>query len=326
MNTHKLYANQFPYGTIINIDIKDLNPKTGEFDTRKESYMVTHCDVGPHNRFTVCGRRVYADNTMGDVEVIGTNAYLERELGSMTHHHVGDSLYHDAVGDGYIVPGNGPFIKQPAPFNYHHFPEGTTFVINKYLRPYDGKGNYSEANRTFTAKSVVLNGVGSYCVETTTPNRDIYGDDSIIPGYYTINISHVEKIIKRGGGVVYNGRHYEKHNYHKSSLDRIYGNDAGGNKTNYTAFSVFSIIIHAVAKLNISTDHELDGDKLSQAFMKQTFVKIKPHHAKANRKRTDRWIKQNINRFLMPVQLANDIYNDELEAIYEYDQVSTWSY
>lgn len=325
MNTHKLYANQFPYGTIVTIVIKDLNPETGEFDARKESYMVTHCDVRPHNKFIAYGRHVYANNTMGDVEVIGTNAYLERELGSMTHFVEGDGLYNQSVNAGLIVPGKGPLIKKPKSFNYQHFPEGTVFVIHKYMRPYDSKDEYPYPSRTFTAKSIVHNGVGSYCIETTTPNSEVYGD-AIACGFYTINVSHVEKIIKRGDGVVsvssaqFNGRQYKKHLHHKSPIDRECGNDAGGSKTNYTAFSVLSIINQAVAKLNLSTDQELDGDKLNLAFMMQTFVKMKPlYYAKANRKRTDRWMKQNINRFLMPIQVAKDIEDDEYQATYAYD-------
>lgn len=327
MDTHKLYANQFPSGTIVNLDIQNFNAETGEFDTKRESYMVTHCALQPHNSFTVYGHRVNADNTLGDIEIIGTNAYLEIKLGSMTHHSVCDSLYHDAVSGGHIVPGTGPFIKEPAPWSYQHFPEGTVFVVKKYLRLFPNKDNSLEVNRTFTAKSIVHNGLDSYCVETTTPNSDIYEANCLIDGYYTVNISHVEKIIKRGDGKVtissaeFNGRQYSKHSYYKTPLVRKHTQWVGGGKTNYISYDPNTLLIHAFAKLDLDVGTEVNNNLLYREFLRQTFVKWKPLvYAKANRKRTDRWIKQNINRFLMPIQLAKDIDNDERQSTYQWDE------
>ena len=75
-------------------------------------------------------------------------------------------------------------------FDFAHFPKGTIFLLKPEFRyQFNGEDKEFEVDRIFQ------NGANSFVLQTTTWN-------DTIQHWYSFNISHVQKIIKRGKGEV----------------------------------------------------------------------------------------------------------------------------
>lgn len=301
-----IFINQFPSGTTIKIKhlVKD---RVGCYEEKISTFSVTRLADLKHNDFCVYGVCIdgVEDTSVSPEErSIGAYHQIVDQLLNIMDLPYGDdnidNIYAKAVEAGVIVPGTGPLIKMPASFCYQHFPKGTLFRVSP-----NGVDSYDtiRKDKVFEADTIFCNGPGSFVIETTTPASEIYGRFADMGFKYSTNVDNVCEIIKRGEGTVV----FDKRGTCSSSelllpVDLRPGTHK--RRTNYVHFNEFGIIREASSKVPLPIGSILDMEAFSQALKKQTFFKKNWYARMANRKRTDRWVKQNINRFLMTITEA----------------------
>lgn len=213
-------------------------------------------------------------------------------------------------------------------FGPGHFPAGTQFKVNLFHnRAYD--------DVVWVAKKVILNGPLSYVVETET-------FDEFTSTNKAFHISHVTQIIKRGDGKLEVVDHSE---FNESGDFFEYAKDASIAmnidvclKTHYLTVldgvSYTNLVSHKVKDM-VPIGTSVDMNRLTDALFDQTFVKTKSFvmckelswsrsYYIAPKKRVDRWLKQNINRYLIKVKVAQDEYDDAMNAAYHHNVFEDW--
>lgn len=320
-NQQVLFMNQFPSGTMIKL-MDFVRDAEGLHEYKHCAYLVTRVQDEGHNNFWIYGK--YLDNQMlvaGDERVIGVRNRIADQLVEslkLPYSEVNNKdLYKNAVEAGIIIPSDGPLIKAGKGYCYNHFPKGTLFKVKR-----SGVATYDDIrkDKVFEVVSIVINGPGSFVLKTTTHSKEIYGEHSTMDFNYATNIDQVGEIIKRGDGdVVFD----ERDTYSGSKLRLVRDLRAGTHKhkTNYVHFDEFGIIREASRKVPLPIGSILDMEAFSQALKKQTFFKKNWYARTTNRKRTDRWVKQNINRFLMTITEARkqeqEFYADMYKSDYD---------
>ena len=213
-------------------------------------------------------------------------------------------------------------------FGPGHFPVGTQFKVNLFHnRAYD--------EVTWVAKQVIRNGPLSYVVETET-------FDEVCGTNKAFHISHVTEIVKRGGGkleMVNHSEFNESGDFFKDAKEAsITMKIDVCLKTHYLTVhdnvSYTNLVARKVKKMApIGTS--VDMGRLMDALFNQTFVKRKTfviskefswsrNYFITPKKRVDRWLKQNINRYLIKVKVAQDEYDDAMNAAYHHSVFEDW--
>ena len=205
-------------------------------------------------------------------------------------------------------------------FGPGHFPAGTLFKANLcHTRAYDVV--------TWVAKQVIRNGPLSYVVETET-------FDEVCGINKAFHISHVTRIVKRGDGKLKMVDHSEFNaigDFFKDAKEAsIAMNIDVCLKTHYLTVhdgvSYTNLVSHKVKDM-VPIGTSVDMGRLMDALFNQTFVKRTTFviskefdwsrdYFIAPKKRVDRWLKQNINRYLKKVKVAQDEYDDAINAAY----------
>lgn len=184
-------------------------------------------------------------------------------------------------------------------FDFAHFPKGTIFLLKPEFRhQFNGEDKEFEVNRIFQ------NGANSFVLETTTWN-------DVIQQWYSYNIDHVQRIVKRGHGEVL---------LNNSSPDINLWQDyrQTKSKTDYAVLNL-SPFIQSMIYQHIPTQAYVDLDRATEALKKQGFVRLNDKDVfytnyLINKKKFKKWLQKNANRFILPIKAAveyeNELYSD----------------
>jgi hypothetical protein len=210
-----------------------------------------------------------------------------------------------------------------------HFPVGTVFTLNEDMRTYLDEND----KLTYTVRSIVRNGVDSYVLKTGE-YRTFLDGAQIEKGY---NISHVTSIVKRGDGPV-----LIDHGWYGVSQQRgLLLKDIELSKANledakgrgyYSTYSPRYVVYWEAAKF-APVGSMLDVDELFVAIVDQTwctrwedprYTAISMPVFHINRKRLRKFIKQNLNRFLINVKEAVKEEERQNQRLYEQEMEDDW--
>ena len=205
-----------------------------------------------------------------------------------------------------------------------HFPVGTVVLWSVH----EEEKYFKEA----TVKSIVRNGPNSYCLKTGEMEQ--FSDGSLHEE--TINTSHVKKIIKRGEGKVVFEKPYVSPN-HKGFLIERYGKNVIGSKNHYFCYDIQSLLLHLVSIKKQDRHTDVFSYLIAaHALAKQTFFHSKYEdgliysryinpdsrpfylYFSVDKKRIQKWFKQNYNRFLLsPVKVQKEQDEEYNRRYYE---------
>ncbi len=184
-------------------------------------------------------------------------------------------------------------------FDFAHFPKGTIFLLKPEFRyQFNGEDKEFEVNRIFQ------NGANSFVLQTTTWN-------DVIQQWYSFNISHVQRIVKRGHGEVL---------LNNSSPDINLWQDYRQTKSK-TDYAVLNLtpFIQSMIYQHIPIQAYVDLDHAIEALKKQGFVRLNDKDVfytnyLINKKKFKKWLQKNANRFILPIEAAveyeNELYSD----------------
>lgn len=168
-----------------------------------------------------------------------------------------------------------------------YFPQGTEVEVCLF-----------EKTVRFVVDHIVCNGYQSYVLVAKEDEPGFEGHKI----FY--NTSHVKRIIKRGTGpVTYeNNRKTDSNDFYKYCNFAVAGKGPG----KYSVYAIRDLIYHVILTTIDSATYQdmwLNWDALCAAFSRQSFIKYKEGDSFSPRyvdkKRAKRWIKQNLNRFLL---------------------------
>lgn len=207
-------------------------------------------------------------------------------------------------------------------FQPQHFPVGTTFEVNDDVAKFhkDDDGNYISV---FTATGVHRNGPNSYVVQTTVLRT--IGKSSMFVSFHTDNI---KRIVKRGAGpmnieymqysaaeIIYKDFIREQTGLSKFAFKTEQAAQVlGSARTHYLFLGADTLMVQLVHRFLQPNHFVFDEQAAARSLMQQSFVHTvllgKHLHVHcAPKKRLNRWLKQNVNRFLVNVkqkQAEND--------------------
>lgn len=214
--------------------------------------------------------------------------------------------------------------KQETKFCYAHFPIGTIFEVSGMIAALNDGVSQNEV------KAIYRNGPNSYVLETTrqkewrVPVYDSNGGaigDKIESTPITINIDHVTKIIKRGNGPVrvqLAGAEY-----------RQPGRETGihKGKGSYVCWYGLSEAIANIADKYLPVDACIDMDELRSYIHEHAAIRVvtidhgeyHSHRYFVRKKKLDRVIRQNVNRFLLSPKLVQAEYDREVGEMMDED-------
>lgn len=224
----------------------------------------------------------------------------------------------------YETTDNYPHSVAHTKLNPSFFPKGTLVTVSRILMGMHTTLQLAFPS-VFTVNRVVQNGVNSFLLETTTPDTSSIAE----PGeLYKFNIHHVTGIVMRGIEMDVE--------YYKDS----FGNDCGDHAVSasdlekYATYNKSEWMVHDQFGLGLII-RRLVGDKLKGKGValdawgmvclleKQTFVKVsKPVFSRmyemrlVNKKRTKRFVKQNVNRFLYSAEKRQRELDDRYDNYY----------
>lgn len=217
----------------------------------------------------------------------------------------------DFVNDNYAPD------YRPVKWNVGHFPVGTVC---------EAKVSYQEPIN-FTVQGIAKNGVNSYILITDIPSEI----ESL--QYTSINISWVTKIIKRGDGEinidVNNGG---REDWFSKSQRRNQGSfGITKYKSQYLVFGdARSLVMHVVSKY-IKPEMCLKTEALIEQLFKQGVIQTSFVHndywrdmpyIKCNKQKLNKAVKRLLNKFLMPIKLAEAAEKAMYEDMYRDDEMS----
>lgn len=183
-------------------------------------------------------------------------------------------------------------------FDFAHFPKGTIFLLKPEFRyQFNGEDKEFEVDRIFQ------NGANSFVLQTTTWNN-------IIQQWYSFNISHVQKIIKRGQGEVLLSNSVPNINLWQDYRQTK-------SKTDYAVLNLRQFIQSMIYQ-HIPIQAYVDLDHAIEALKKQGFVRFNDKDVLSNylinKKKFKKWLQKNANRFILPIKAAveyeNELYSD----------------
>lgn len=183
-------------------------------------------------------------------------------------------------------------------FDFAHFPKGTIFLLKPEFRyQFNGEDKEFEVDRIFQ------NGANSFVLQTTTWNN-------IIQQWYSFNISHVQKIIKRGQGEVLLSNSVPNINLWQDYRQTK-------SKTEYAVLNLRQFIQSMIYQ-HIPIQAYVDLDHAIEALKKQGFVRFNDKDVLSNylinKKKFKKWLQKNANRFILPIKAAveyeNELYSD----------------
>lgn len=184
-------------------------------------------------------------------------------------------------------------------FDFAHFPKGTTFLLKPEFRyQFNGEDKEFEVDRIFQ------NGANSFVLQTTTWN-------DTIQRWYSFNISHVQKIIKRGKGEVLLNNSIPNINLWQDYQQ-------AKSKTNYAVLNLTPFVLSMIYQ-HIPIQAYVDLDQAIEALKKQGFVRLNDKDVfytnyLINKKKFKKWLQKNANRFILPIKAAveyeNKLYSD----------------
>lgn len=184
-------------------------------------------------------------------------------------------------------------------FDFAHFPKGTIFLLKPEFRyQFNGEDKEFEVSRIFQ------NGANSFVLQTTAWN-------DVIQQWYSFNISHVQRIVKRGHGEVL---------LNNSSPDINLWQDYRQikSKTDYAVLNL-TPFIQSMIYQHIPIQAYVDLDHAIEALKKQGFVRLNDKDVfytnyLINKKKFKKWLQKNANRFILPIKAAveyeNELYSD----------------
>ena len=184
-------------------------------------------------------------------------------------------------------------------FDFTHFPKGTTFLLKPEFRyQFNGEDKEFEVDRIFQ------NGANSFVLQTTTWN-------DTIQHWYSFNISHVQKIIKRGRGKVLLNNSIPNVNLWQDYRQTK-------SKTNYAVLNLTPFVLSMIYQY-IPVQACVDLDHAIEALKKQGFVRLNDKDCfytnyLINKKKFKKWLQKNANRFILSIEAAveyeNELYSD----------------
>lgn len=184
-------------------------------------------------------------------------------------------------------------------FDFAHFPKGTTFLLKPEFRyQFNGEDKEFEVDRIFQ------NGANSFVLQTTTWN-------DTIQHWYSFNISHVQKIIKRGRGKVLLNNSIPNINLWQDYRQTK-------SKTNYAVLNLTPFVLSMIYQY-IPVQACVDLDHAIEALKKQGFVRLNDKdrfytNYLINKKKFKKWLQKNANRFILSIEAAveyeNELYSD----------------
>ena len=139
-------------------------------------------------------------------------------------------------------------------FDFAHFPKGTIFLLKPEFRyQFNGEDKEFEVNRVFQ------NGANSFVLQTTTW-------DDVIQQWYSFNISHVQRIVKRGHGEVLLSNSIPDINLWQDYRQTK-------SKTDYAVLNL-TPFIQSMIYQHIPIQAYVDLDHAVEALKKQGFVRL----------------------------------------------------
>jgi hypothetical protein len=183
-------------------------------------------------------------------------------------------------------------------FDFAHFPKGTIFLLKPEFRyQFNGEDKEFEVDRIFQ------NGANSFVLQTTTWN-------DTIQRWYSFNISHVERIIKRGQSEVLLSNTIPNINLWQDCRQ-------AKSKTDYAVLNLTPFILSMIYQ-HIPAQSYVDLDQAVEALKKQGFVRLNDEdrfyiNYLINKKKFKKWLQKNANRFILPIKVALE-YETELHS------------
>lgn len=205
-------------------------------------------------------------------------------------------------------------------FNYINprlYPAGTLVKARNLPGNY---GNEELKNKIYTVKSLVNNGVNSYCIITTEPHPSDF-----IGGNITFNVSYVSEIVKRGDG----NMDWLLDDC-KSTLYDPWVKQAfffvPKIKTSHVVYDLEDAVMQSLWGKDLSEIY-IDTGKLKAQLRDQSWVRLLEYRQVGsvfvvNKKRLKRWLAQNLNRFKQKKVTAKREYDNMISEsydIYDYD-------
>lgn len=209
-------------------------------------------------------------------------------------------------------------------FSYAHFPKGTIFEASDMIaKMHDGLKQYEVV-------AVRRNGPASYVLETTHSKElktPIYDEQMEPTGEYkteiletVLNISHVDKIIKRGNGPA-----------KISNMPPIPPLPGSGSihkgRRSYASYFGFTRHLHRLVDVYVPSDACIDIDALSQYIMHHAAIRTVDRGGDGYRsvtsfirkKKLHRIVRQNVNRFLVSPRKVQDEDDADIARMMEED-------
>lgn len=221
----------------------------------------------------------------------------------------------------YYVSGNK--------FTVQHFPKGTLVTTSSITH---GLHRDPLPSVLYVTK-VVQNDIDSFCLVTSTPSP--YSFDSK-EGFYTFNMTLVDTIVMRGTGglVVERFLGYDPERLKRMDATEMFTETSRKNYYMSGMTGCTALVEMLVSQLSRREGAVVDYRSLTDSILKQSFVKRvlvnrrvhRPDHYvfSINKKRAKRFVKQNVNRFLMSAREAQYLDDEEgREATYrslEFDE------
>lgn len=179
-----------------------------------------------------------------------------------------------------------------------HFPVGTIAVLGNY-EYVDGEFRTKEGgDAKIEVTGVSRNGLDSWLITSNISHKSFDMNHSF-------NFNHITAIIKRGNGPVKidSNQTYSRPLNLKENLSRI--SDARMNKNRYYWYSSTSFLQYLTSFASFPKTAFIKED-FYDFFLKQSFVKKEPKDfflfCSVDKKKAKRFIRQNINRWIMPMK------------------------
>lgn len=183
-------------------------------------------------------------------------------------------------------------------FDFAHFPKGTIFLLKPEFRH-----QFSGEDKEFEVSHIFQNGANSFLLQTTMWN-------DVIQRWYSFNISHVQRIIKRGQSEVLLSNTIPNINLWQDCRQ-------AKSKTDYAVLNLTPFILSMIYQ-HIPAQAYVDLDHAVEALKKQGFVRLNGKdrfyiNYLINKKKFKKWLQKNANRFILPIKVALE-YENELDS------------
>ena len=201
---------------------------------------------------------------------------------------------------------------------------GTVVELAEYFISTEGevksyKMNDTDVSFQTTVMGIVKNGINSYCVVTNRWNKTTKNFESY-------NFSHISKIVKRSDGKIHIINHTNPYGKFRNMREELSSELMNSNEYHWyfkdllERYVIQQFLPNAFCYIKEGFYKEI----LLQSFVKKIVKEFPFTLHSANKKRLNRFIKQNINRWIMPmkdVRAMEKHQNEEWEKENFYDMV-----